>query len=66
MLNDLLLQHLRRRQVIQVVQAVVFQPEDVETGLITRQQLVIAKELKALCLAAFVPVFRVVALDEVL
>jgi len=34
MLNDLLLQHIRRRQIVEVVQAVVLEPKDIETGLV--------------------------------
>ena len=66
MLDDFLLQHLGRRQIIQVVQAVVFQPEDVQAGLVAGHQLVVAEELEAICGDALVAVFRVIAGDEIL
>ena len=39
MLDDFLLQHVGRRQVVEVVQAVVLEPEDVEAGLVARYQI---------------------------
>ena len=65
-LNDLLLQHIRRRQVIQIVQAVILEPKDIETGLITRHQFFIVIEPEAFSSAALVAILRVVAGDEVL
>jgi hypothetical protein len=65
-LDDLLLQHIRRRQIVEVVQAVVFQPEDIETGLVTGHQVFVAEQLEAFGGDALVAVFRVVAGDEIL
>ncbi len=43
MLDDLLLQDIRRRQIIQVLQAVVLQPEDIQAGLVAGDQFFIVK-----------------------
>ena len=66
MLDDLLLQHIRRWQVVQVFQAVILQPEDVQARLIAGDQFVVGKELEALGFLARMPVFGVVANDEIL
>jgi uncharacterized sporulation protein YeaH/YhbH (DUF444 family) len=64
-LDDLLLQNIRRRQIVQLVQAVVLQPEDVQTGLVARHQCPRSVNNGSARGDALVAVFRVVAGDEV-
>lgn len=64
--NDLLLQDIRRRQVVEIVQAVIFQPEDIKTRLVTGHQVFVAEEPETFSGDAFVLVFRVVTGDEIL
>jgi hypothetical protein len=47
MLDDFLLQHIGWRQVIEVVQTFVFQPEDVQAGLVAGDQIFVAVVLEA-------------------
>lgn len=63
--DDLLLQHVRRRQIVELVQTVVLQPEHIEAGLVAGDQLFIGEVAEALGFLAFVAVRRVVAGDEV-
>ena len=65
MLDDFLLQHIRRRQVVEVVQAVVLEPEDVQAGLVARHQVGMAEVPEALAFLALVAVGRAVAVYEV-
>lgn len=65
MFNNLLLQDIRLRQIVEVVETVVLEPEDIETSFIASHQLYIAEELKSFCSNALVTVFRVVAGDEI-
>lgn len=65
MLDDLLLQHIRRGQVVKVVQAFVLQPEDVQAGLVAGHQVFVTVELEAIGGAPVLAVLGVVADDEV-
>ncbi len=66
MFDDLLLQHVRGWQVVQIFQAVVLQPEDIQARLVAGDQFIVSKELEAFGFLARVPVFRVVAGNEIL
>lgn len=66
MLNNLLLQDVRCGKIIEVLQAVILNPKDVETSLVPRDKLCIAEFPEALRLASFMPVLRVVAGNKVL
>jgi hypothetical protein len=59
-------QDFRLREVLQVFQTVVFEPEDIQAGLVPLDYLLIGEGPEALELLALVPVLRIIALDEVL
>jgi hypothetical protein len=63
--DDLLRKDIRRRHFIQVIQAVVLQPENIQAGLVAGNEVVVRKVLEALRLIAFVPIVGVVAGDEI-
>ena len=65
-LDDFLVQYIGRWQIVQIVLAVVLQPEDIQAGLVAGHQVLIAIELEALDGGPLVAVARVVAGDEVL
>ena len=65
MVNDFLLQNIRRRQVIKVFEAVILQPENIEAGLLVCYQVFVAEVLEAFCLGPLVPVVGVIAGHEV-
>jgi hypothetical protein len=65
-LDNLLLQNVGRRQVIEVIQTLVFQPKDIQTGLVTRHRFFVAEELEPFASHPLVTIFRVVAGDEIL
>jgi hypothetical protein len=52
-------------EVVGVLQALVAEPEDVETGLVTGDQLVVAEAAEPLALLALAPLAGLVAPDEV-
>ena len=64
MVDDFLLQYLRRRQIVQIIQAVVLQPEQIQTGLVARDQRVVAEVSERLDFLASVAVARIVASDS--
>ena len=64
-LDDLLRDHLGRREVVGVLEGLVAEPEDVEAGLVARDQLVVGEPLEPLALLALAARVRLVALDEV-
>jgi hypothetical protein len=57
MFDDFLLQYIRRGNFIEIVEAVVLQPKDVQAGFIAGHQFVVAKELEAFVGNALVAIF---------
>jgi hypothetical protein len=69
MLHDLLRQPIRRGQVVEVVEGVeaaVFQPEDLEAGLVAGDEGLVVEIFETLGFLAPLTVGRVVAVDEAL
>ncbi len=66
MLDDLQRQNFRRRQFIQIIEAVVLQPEDVEIGLVASNEFIVGEIPEAIGFCTIMSVFRIVADDEVL
>lgn len=71
-LNDLLRQLIRLRQIVQIREALVLEPEDIQAGLVARGQFLVCvltpAALRTLLRVPrrfpFVPVLCVVAIDE--
>ena len=66
MFNDFLLQNFRWRQIIQVIEAVILEPENIQAGFVACDQLVVPKILEPFGLGTFVPVLRLVAVNKFL
>jgi hypothetical protein len=66
MVDDFLLQHVGRRQIIQIVQTVVLQPENIEARLVAHDQFLIRIKPEALRFLALMAVLGMVAIDEIL
>lgn len=66
MFNDFLLQNFRWRQIIQVIEAVILEPENIQAGFISCNKFVVAKVFEAFRLGSLVPVIRVIAVNEFL
>lgn len=66
MLDNLLRQYVRRWQTVQVIKAVVLEPEDIETRLVAGDEILVFEVAEALRLLTFVTIGRVVGFDELL
>ena len=64
-LDDLRGDHVWRREVGGVFEGFVLEPKDIEVDLVALDQLVIGKAFEALAFRPLVPVFGVIASDEI-
>ena len=54
MLDDFLRQYIGRGQVFQIIEAVIFQPKNIQTRFVAGDQVFLLVKLEALCFFAFV------------